>query len=395
VLFVHAHPDDESISTGGTIATLVQRGAHVTVVTCTRGERGEVIDPTLVALEGNFEALAAVRVDELAAALRALGVSEHRFLGATGARSPGREPLRYLDSGMRWAVTATGIPVAVAADHADPESFSAADHDELVADLVAVIDDVEPQIVVSYNEDGGYGHPDHVTAHHVARAAARVYGIPFFAIERIDSTEPLIMDVDVASVAEQKRTALAAYTTQLLVRANEFVSPGGQVEAIVLTERFRRIRPVPAEGWTDSSLPTRVATLALAFLIGALTGTLLTVAHQASVLIGTVLLPWGIIAAVVITAALLSGFRIVFETRMVSGFGALGLLGAASLLALQSPGGSILVPANTAGYVWTFAPVIIATVVLAWPRVVPAPQLVHRAARGKIEAPAAKGLDPL
>jgi N-acetyl-1-D-myo-inositol-2-amino-2-deoxy-alpha-D-glucopyranoside deacetylase len=395
VLFVHAHPDDESISTGGTIATLVQRGAHVTVVTCTRGERGEVIDPALAGLEGDHAALAAVRVNELTEALRALGASEHRFLGAVGARSPGRAPLRYKDSGMEWGLTATGVPVAIASDYTDAEAFSVVNHDELVADLAAVIEEVAPQIVVSYNDNGGYGHPDHVKAHYVARAAALAYGIPFFVIESADATEPHIMDVDVTAVADKKRAALVAYRTQLLVRDNEFVSPGGQIEVIAMTERFRRIRPAPLEGWKDSSLPTRIATVAVAFVVGALAGTILTVAHQASVLVGTIALPWGIIAAVIITAALLSGLRIVFETRMVAGFAVLGLLGAAALLALQSPGGSILVPANPAGYVWTFAPVIIAAIVLAWPRVASPLQPVHRAARGTIETPAAKGPDPL
>ena len=139
---------------------------------------------------------------------------------------------------------------------------------------------------------------------------------------------------------------------------------------------------------------TKVALCAIALVIGAFAGATMTVAHQASAVVGELAVPWGVIAGVGITAALLAGLRIVFHTRIVPGFAALGLLGAAAFLASQSAGGSILVPDNVAGYVWTFAPVIIAGLVLAWPRVTVSPQ-VHRSSRGTINIPAAKGPDPL
>jgi len=394
VLFVHAHPDDETISTGGTIATLVGRGAHVTVLTCTRGERGEVIDPAQRALEGDFEGLAAARTQEIASAMRALGVTDHRFLGAVGARHPHSVPRRYRDSGMSWGVTATGVPTAVAAAETDQDSFTAAEFDEIFHDVDAVIDDVAPQVIVSYDANGGYGHPDHVRAYEVARAAAHEHGIPFFVIEAPDATAPRIIDVDVTPVMDRKLAALGAYRTQLEVHGHEFVSPGGQVEPISATERFRRIRPVPIDQWRGSSMLTKVALCAIALVIGAFAGATMTVAHQASAVVGELVVPWGVIAGVGITAALLAGLRIVFHTRIVPGFAALGLLGAAAFLASQSAGGSILVPDNVAGYVWTFAPVVIAGLVLAWPRVTVSPQ-VHRTSRGTINIPAAKGPDPL
>src|SRR5690554_2536102 len=102
VLFVHAHPDDETISTGGTIATLVDAGVGVTVVTCTRGERGEVIPAELVHLEGDGPKLAEHRMGELADAMRILGVEDHRYLGEQSARLADLPPRRYLDSGMVW-----------------------------------------------------------------------------------------------------------------------------------------------------------------------------------------------------------------------------------------------------------------------------------------------------
>ena len=399
VLFIHAHPDDESISTGGTIATLVDRGAHVTVVTCTRGERGEVIDPARRSLEGDFEALAAARTLEIDAAMTVLGVTDHRFLGAVGARRLDAAPRAYRDSGMRWGVTPTGVQTAVASDDTDELSLTAADPLELLEDLDVVIDDVEPHVIVSYDSHGGYGHPDHIRSHDIARAAAFSRGIPFFIIEPLGpvaqkTMAQRTMEVDVAPVIDRKLAALGAYATQLEVRGTQFVSPGGQVDEITTTERFRRVRPEPTGEWNGSGLVTRIALCVGALVVGALTGAVLTVAHQASIAIGDLVVPWGIIAAVIITAALLAGLRIVYETRIVAGFASLGLLGAAAFLAAQSAGGSILVPANAVGYVWTFAPVVIAGLVLAWPRVVVSPR-VHRSSRGTINTPAAKGSDPL
>jgi len=394
VLFVHAHPDDESISTGGTIATLVDRGAHVTVVTCTRGERGEVIDPARRSLEGDFEALAAARTLEIDAAMKVLGVTDHRFLGSVGARRLDAAPRAYRDSGMRWGVTPTGVQTAVASDDTDERSLTAADPLELLEDLDVVIDDVAPHVIVSYDSNGGYGHPDHIRSHDIARTAAFRRGIPFFIIEPSGPVAQRTMDVDVTPVIDRKRAALGAYATQLEVRGTQFVSPGGQVDEITLTERFRRVRPEPTGEWNASGLATRIALCVGAFVVGALTGAVLTVAHQASFAIGDLVVPWGVIAAVIITAALLAGLRIVYGTRIVAGFASLGLLGAAAFLAAQSAGGSILVPANTVGYVWTFAPVVIAGLVLAWPRVAVSPR-VHRSSRGTINVPAAKGSDPL
>jgi len=96
-------------------------------------------------------------------------------------------------------------------------------------------------------------------------------------------------------------------------------------------------------------------------------GIIFTISHQASIEIATVRLPWGIIAAIVLTSALLAGLRLVFGTRIVPGFAAGGLLLAAGILALPSPGGSILVPDSVVGYVWSFSPALIAAIVLGLP----------------------------
>lgn len=149
VLFVHAHPDDESIWTGATMASYAAAGARVTLVTCTLGEEGEVVPDELRYLASDRDdRLGEYRIPELAAACEALGVRDHRFLGGPG---------RWRDSGMM------GTP-----PNDDPGSFWRADVDEAAAELVKVIRETKPQVVVTYDDHGFYGHPDHIQAHRVA-----------------------------------------------------------------------------------------------------------------------------------------------------------------------------------------------------------------------------------
>jgi N-acetyl-1-D-myo-inositol-2-amino-2-deoxy-alpha-D-glucopyranoside deacetylase len=162
LLLVHAHPDDETIGTGATMARYAAEGVAVTLVTCTVGEEGEVLVPDLEHLAADRDdQLGPHRVGELAAAMEALGVTDHRFLGGPG---------RWRDSGMM------GTP---ANDRA--ECFWRADVDEAVRELVAVVRETRPQVVVTYDGNGGYGHPDHIQAHRVAVAAFDAAGDAAFA----------------------------------------------------------------------------------------------------------------------------------------------------------------------------------------------------------------------
>ncbi|MFG1947998.1 N-acetyl-1-D-myo-inositol-2-amino-2-deoxy-alpha-D-glucopyranoside deacetylase [Nonomuraea sp. NPDC048826] len=161
LLLVHAHPDDESIGTGATMARYAAEGAHVTLVTCTLGEEGEIIPAELAHLASDKDdALGRHRIGELAAACEALGVEDHRFLGGPG---------RWRDSGMMGAAT-----------NDRPDAFWQADLDEAAAELVAVIREVRPQVLVTYDENGHYGHPDHIQAHRVARRAFELAADPGF-----------------------------------------------------------------------------------------------------------------------------------------------------------------------------------------------------------------------
>lgn len=163
LLLVHAHPDDESINNGATMARYAAEGVHVTLVTCTLGERGEVIPPELRHLTG--AALGEHRRAELAAAMAELGVDDVRLLGGTG---------RYGDSGMM------GVP-----DNDAPGCFWRADVDEAAASLVEVILEVRPQVLVTYDDDGGYGHPDHIQAHRVAMRAAELAGAAGWRVPKV------------------------------------------------------------------------------------------------------------------------------------------------------------------------------------------------------------------
>jgi N-acetyl-1-D-myo-inositol-2-amino-2-deoxy-alpha-D-glucopyranoside deacetylase len=161
LLLVHAHPDDESINNGATMALYAAAGAQVTLVTCTLGEEGEVIPDDLAHLAPDREdRLGPYRAGELAAAMKELGVTDHRFLGGQGC---------FRDSGM----------MGLEQNHREG-AFWSADVDEAAAHLVEVVRSVRPQVLVTYDPDGGYGHPDHIQTHRVAMRAAALAAEPGF-----------------------------------------------------------------------------------------------------------------------------------------------------------------------------------------------------------------------
>ncbi len=250
LLAVHAHPDDEAITMGGTLARYTAAGADVTLVTATLGEEGEVIGADLQGLTAAFaDQLGGYRYTELRSACAALGITDWRLLGGIGT---------FRDSGM------AGTP---SADH--PRAFTRAgsggpDHARAVRALAAVIDEVRPQVLVTYDADGGYGHPDHVAAHQVALAAAtgrvpRVLAVVRDPAGSADAVAALpvpdgyrsagpadlgyladaadiCVAVDVAPWARVRRAALAAHATQVelieggFALSNRIAQPSGNVE---------------------------------------------------------------------------------------------------------------------------------------------------------------------
>jgi N-acetyl-1-D-myo-inositol-2-amino-2-deoxy-alpha-D-glucopyranoside deacetylase len=225
VLVVHAHPDDETIASGGLLAELLDRGIAVTLLTATRGERGEIVAGTLdPALDE--ASLAAARERELRGALETLGVEDHHWLGHPPARVGDRESRRYRDSGMVWVRPGLAGP----ADDAGPDAFARALLDEVIDDVSALLTAVRAELVISYAPDGGYGHPDHVRSHEAARGAARRAGVP--CAELMPEPGP---DVEWLALEHRRAVMTAAlehHRSQLTVDGDHLVHSGGQRQPI-------------------------------------------------------------------------------------------------------------------------------------------------------------------
>lgn len=286
MLLVHAHPDDETISTGATMAKYVTAGAHVTLVTCTLGEEGEVLVPELAHLASDHDdGLGQHRIGELKAAMTELGVTDHRFLGGPG---------RYRDTGMAYGDDGEVTPPSVVR----PGTFWAADLREAADDLVAVIREVRPQVLVTYDENGGYGHPDHIQAHRVAVYGAALAAAPsyrtdlgmawdipkiywsamprsviaegiaamreirsdFFGVESADDVPFAVPDemitarINAMDHVEQKMAAMRAHATQITLDGPFFALSNQMGQQIWGFEYYRLVKgavgPVdPATGW--------------------------------------------------------------------------------------------------------------------------------------------------
>ncbi len=155
LMAVHAHPDDEATGTGGVLHKYGKQGIHTVLVTCTGGELGDGSDGAKPGQPGHDEEqVRRVRAEELLEACRVLGISVHESLG-------------YRDSGMAdWP------------QHEEKGRFSTAPLAEASERLGELMRRYQPQVVITYDESGGYGHPDHIRAHEVTVAAARATGIP-------------------------------------------------------------------------------------------------------------------------------------------------------------------------------------------------------------------------
>ena len=263
VMFVHAHPDDETITSGGTLAALAEAGREPLLVTLTRGERGEVVPGPFASLEGT-DGLAPHRQAELTAALVMLGLERHVFLGVDPARVEGQAPYIYEDSGMEWAEPeAPGArPRAIPARDIGPDALTSVPVVEPLTDLLAAAQRAGAQAIVSYDDGGGYGHPDHMLAHKLSRAVAQALEIPFWEIVPQESRDRAAEDTDGGAAGAnagpdagvgvvehhdiepwmpRKVSALHAYGTQLMVDGDEIVHVGGQRQPIDRVESFRQV----------------------------------------------------------------------------------------------------------------------------------------------------------
>ena len=276
VLLVHAHSGDAD-----SVPALLADGGELTVLTGTRGADPQAFTDRL----------------------RALGVTDHRYLGDENARWTDRPARRYEESGSGGAATLLEAPFG-----------------EVTSDIASVISGLQPQVVVSVNEAGGDGHPDGIRVHQATRRATEVLRVPFYAAE-----------------------------------------PDGS---------FRRVRPPERESnsWRDQTLFTKISGVLFSVLLGGIGGLLMTAIHQSSVLVGDVQVPWGLVLAILSAIALIAGLRVTFDTRVLPAVAAAGFLGAMSFISSPTAGGSVVVPDNVWGLIWTIAPVAVTFVVLAWPR---------------------------
>lgn len=261
LMAVHAHPDDEAIGTGGILARAAAEGIRTVLVTCTGGEMGEINPETQVAPERLRE----VRERELRAACEILNVSHLELLG-------------YRDSGM-----------AGTDDNNHPDAFAQADLAHATARLVELVRTYRPSVIVTYDENGFYGHPDHISAHRIAAGAFDLAGVPSpisasrlepwapaklyyttvpmsavrtfaeklrevgvgrVAGEEVESDEPswgtpdhlVTTTVDVSAHVEQKRLALFAHATQMGPEVFFTKLPRPLFHELFSRETFQRVK---------------------------------------------------------------------------------------------------------------------------------------------------------
>lgn len=421
VLFVHAHPDDETITTGGTIASLVAEGAEVMVLTATRGEGGEVIPAELRHLEGDRVGLARVREQEIAEAMRALGVSTHAFLGGTTRT--------FEDSGMEWGPDGHARPASSMPD----DALCAADVTTVARHIAAVIDALAPHAVITYAANGGYGHPDHVRVHEATMAAidlaewrtgrllcvdtptevaqrafdpgqAGFAETGFAPVEAIPAKPPvdrIVISQDVTAVLAAKRAALEAHRTQVSVSGAFFALSNGVGQRIgdheyysigagaeVPEDRLRQgpadhvlsgldlaaveaqepaVGPAPAKRRREPKKPgvfaylhAGVLAVLIAFL-GAMQHLNVTVVHPGGV---PVILPWGLALSLLLAASGLWHLKTMHRSSSP-------MLLAAVIIAVLSyvfgqpnwlPGADMIVTGTLRSVAWLLGPMLFAAV---------------------------------
>lgn len=406
ILFVFAHPDDETLTAGTTIAHYARSGDDVIVITCTRGERGEVIPERLAHLADDPAALAAHRDLELREALAALGVTKHAYLGSHEARQLGAGVRMYRDTGMETAQDGTPrLPGRI-----DPESLCAAPLDEIAGDIASVIEREQPEIIVTENAYGGYGHPDHIRTHDAVVAAltllddddmpsglfvaehpARVTAQRAAAVRERGTFKPSpvnpraviadkLVDVTIHDPETRiaKTNALRAHGSQLDVRDGEFCHSDGRGETIEATEYFReiggRITRADARSTSDffvgwdrvfvradgTMLNARTGTIlarpvnrgrdavtfALAIVLGIVLGAIAAVGHRATLTAGDAEIPVGFSLTLITILLAHIAVRLVSLGRLPVVGLAVGTVTAIAVLTMAGPGGSVIFPAK-------------------------------------------------
>lgn len=355
VLLVHAHPDDESLFTGHVIADRIKAGSEVMVLTLTRGERGRVKLEDLKSLEGNLAAMGAFRSNELRNALAEFGAVKHKFAGTRA----------YLDSGMR--LNAFGKPSK--RRRVDEMALVSVSTAVISDDIYQVLEEFNPDAVITYNHRGGFGHPDHKKAHEATAMALRRFArnyksrVPKFWViaepgERFD------VSIGNSQTARTKKAALEQHASQVAIGSETYSIVPGRELRFDTPERLRKASTTP---W----LWLKPVALALwALPLGVLTGFAGTLLHSVTAS-DTARTPIGLWVALVMTFALALALRVLRNSRGALYLMTFTLAATVFWLSRPSPAGDALIIDNQAGNWWVYGSLIICVLVILFPKIRP------------------------
>jgi len=359
VLLVHAHPDDESLSTGHVIADRMADGAEVMVLTLTRGERGKMKLTELQSLEGNLGAMGAFRTNELINALKEFSVGDakvqHRFAGTRA----------YLDSGMR--MNAFGKPAK--RKDLDEMALAAVTTSVIADEVIKAISEFRPEAVVTYNRNGGYGHPDHKAAFEGTALALRKIAkakngrTPKFWVVA-ESGERYDVSIGNEQTTAVRKAAIGAHASQVILTPETYAVVPTQENRFDTPDRLRLIRRPTA--W----LPVRKILIGLWGLplgvLLAVAGTMLHRIHTS----GVDQIPIGLIVALLMTGSLGLGLRL-----LRSSLGALYLMTLAFYVSIwyfaNGRQNSRLIQGDNLGNWWSFGSLALLALIVVFPRLRP------------------------
>lgn len=355
LLIVHAHPDDESLFTGHVIAHALRGGSEVRVVTLTRGEMGTTEVKDLEYLNEDSQAMALFREQELSQSLEAFPGVEHRYLGQRA----------YRDSGMRinaWGKV--GKPRKL-----DEMSLSAAGTSVVGEDIASEIKDFKPDVVLTYDSKGGYGHPDHKAAH-----AAVAWAIRHLAKKRIrpqlwEIVEPgKSFDVEFGDeeTAEVKRAALLAHSSQIEISGDEIVYNGKTRMRLTDRERLRKTSPSPLLQLKP------VLTYLWAVPTGILVGIAGTLLHRSVDGSG---FPIGLVVALSMVGSLALALRMLRNSRGALYLMSFSLIATVFLMAQRQPGGELFITTelggnffDSVGNLWAYGSIVLVGLIMVFPQ---------------------------
>jgi len=348
LLLIFAHPGDEAVFAGHTIAQALQRGVRVQVLTLTRGERARTRVPQFEHLNGDLRAMGLKRESELAASLDALGGPQHRFAGTRA----------YLDSGVR--LNAWGQPGRPR--RLDELSLAAASTAVVADDILSVMQEFRPDAVITHHSQGRSVHPDYRASYLATAMALRKYRVENLPPDFFVTTEPGRRgDVEIPGEASAipKRIALQSHAS-VIQSTDTGYRRAGLSGSYVHSETFARASVNPLVRLLP--LLTYFWALPLGALV-AIAGTLIHQVRSAD----TSALPIGLVIALTMIGSLALALRLLRNSRGALYITSLAFTVTMLVLAQRQGAGTILIPANTLGSIWAYGSLALLFVILLFP----------------------------